>query len=77
MQLLFFYETEEILWFLHGSGCLNPNGGVRGGAGECVCIIDGSTGSGERRARAASLKQHQGGMQGPEMGRSTKNHTIL
>lgn len=38
MQLLFFHETEAILWFLHGSGCLNPNGGVRGGAGR-VCVL--------------------------------------
>lgn len=47
------------------------------GRGECVCITDSSTGSGARRARATSLKQHQGGMQGPEMGGSTKNQTIL
>lgn len=54
-----------------------PMVGWGGARGECVCIIDRSTGSGERRARATSLKQHQGGMQGPEMGRSTKNQTIL
>lgn len=42
-----------------------------------MCIADSSAGTGDRRARTTSLKQHQGGMQGLELGFATENHTIF
>lgn len=42
-----------------------------------MCITDNTTGTGERRARTKSLKQHHGGMQGPELACATENNTIF
>lgn len=57
---------------------MNPNDGERGEAGRVwVCIPDSSKGSREERAWTTSLTQHQGGMQRPELGCTTENHTIF